>query len=182
MYWDTRIQPTIAAMSSRADRLWSWTMFRSFLPLAQKVRARRAIGYCALVRSNAGLAIPAAMSLLIETYPHLDTREPPSAATFLWFFASAPDSALSPLGVSPSPSLGETCLDIAITASVNAGHRGCIGLHAAHSNLEAFYLRCGLLQLPITVSLPVARTNDGYFFYTDKSCASVLATKYAALR
>jgi len=81
-------------------------MFRSFLPLAQKLRARRAIGYCTLVRSNAGLAIPAAMSLLIETYPHLDTRQPRSDATFLWFLASAPDSALSPLGVSPHQVLG----------------------------------------------------------------------------
>lgn len=116
------------------------------------------------MRNNVGQAIPAAMSLLIETYPHLDTREPPAEATFVWFLASAPDAALAPLGVAPSPKLGETCLDIAITVSVNAAHRGRIGLHAALPGLARFYLGCGLLRLPPHVSLPVARTNDGLFF------------------
>lgn len=180
--WDARIQPVIASTPGRADRLWSWTLFRTFLPLAQKLRARHAIGYCVLVRNNTGRAIPAAMSLLIESYPHLDTSKPPAEATFVWFLASAPDTALVPLGVSPTPRLGETCLDIAITVSVNAAHYGRIGLHAAFPGLASYYLSCGLLRLPVAVSLPVTRPNDGLFFYTDEQCAATLVASYAARR
>ena len=182
VFWDARIQPVIASTPGRADRSWSWTLFRTFLPLAQKLRTRRAIGYCVLVRNVAGRAIPAAMSLLIETYPHLDTARPPADATFIWFLASAPDAALGPLGVAPTPKLGETCLDIGITVSVNAAHDGRIGLHAALAALAPFYLGCGLLQLPKAVALPVSRTNDGLLFYTDETCAASLIAKYAALR
>lgn len=99
------------------------------------------------------------MSLLIETYPHLDTRKPPTEATFAWFLASAPDTALGPLGVFHTPKLGATCLNIAITASVNAGHHGRIGLHAAVPNLAHFYLGSGLIRLPAAVPLPVARAT-----------------------
>lgn len=182
VFWDARIQPSIAATPGRADRLWNWTLFRTFLPLAQRLRARRAIGYCVLVRNSAGQAIPAAMSLLIETYPHLDTRKSPAEATFAWFLASAPDSALVPLGVFPTPKLGATCLDIAITASANAAHDGRIGLHAALPDLVPFYLGSGLIRLPTAVPLPVARTNDGLFFYTDEPCAAMLVANYATLR
>ncbi len=135
-----------------------------------------------LVRNDRGQAIPAAMSLLIETYPHLDTRQPPAEAAFLWFLASAPDDALAPVGVSPTPKLGATCIDIAITASFNAVHDGRIGLHAARADLVPFYRGCGLLQLPALLSLPVPRGNDGRFFYTDEVVGASLAATFAASR
>jgi len=185
MLWDRRIQPFIAARADRADRMWSWTALRTFFPLAQFVHGRRCVAHCVFVRNNLGQAVPAAMSLLIETYPHL-VQGGPLYATFAWFLSTAPDTALAALGVAITPSLGRTCIDIAITSSFNAGHDGRIGLHAAPAGGERliwFYEEhCGLLRLTATAALPVPQANDGRFFYADSACAARLAAEFTPWR
>jgi hypothetical protein len=123
---------------------------------------------------------------VIETYPHLDVRSTDTQATFAWFLATAPDTALSGLGVAEPPSLGRTCTDIALTTSFNLAHQGRIGLHAAQAGgpaLLRFYgNHCGLLQLPAAAVLPVSRANDGRFFYTDDMRAGQLAATYRQWR
>ncbi len=175
--WDVRIQPHILSGSARADKYWSWALLRSVFPIAQYAkRRRRCIALTPLIRNQSGQAVPAAMSLFIERYPHLPVNE--QEAVFVWFISSAPRTALAKLGVQTAPSLGRILIDTALVASMNMGLEGRIGLHCARAGgdrLQDFYLNhCKLSHLCKGTIMSVGRASDGRFFYTDESLADSL--------
>jgi len=184
-WWDARVQPALARMSDRADRFWSWAFIRQVLPIWQHRKGRRCIALVTWVRNREGNGVRAAMHLFLERYPHLDTRVR-QEATFVWFISTAPDDVLAQFGVPEAPALGRICIDAAIVASMAVGHGGRIGLHCARAGgtrLLLFYeQKCRLLRLPPLAELPVARHNDGRFFYTDQERAEELAAELDSLR
>lgn len=179
VFWDRVIQPHIRRDNNRADRYWSWTVFRTFLPLSQSIKGRQCIGLVTMVRTAGGKPVPAAMSLLIDPYFDLASSTSRGAdSIFLWFLASAPAPVLTALGVADPPSLGAVCIDNALVYSVNAGYSGQIGLHCAAAGgqrLVDFYEQTiGLRRITANASLPVSRANDGRFFIADVATASAL--------
>lgn len=185
-FWDTHIQPYIVrAEEIRADRYWSWNVLRQVFPLSQRVKNRRCLALTTFVASRAGDAVPAAMHLFIERYPHLDAAVG-RAATLVWFISAAPDEALLALDVAVPPSLGRICIDNAIVASMNLGMDGRIGLHCARAGgdeLMEFYAKgCRLINLPIGVKLPARKRNDGRYFIADEALAETLAQDFDAQR
>jgi hypothetical protein len=126
-----------------------------------------------------GLFLRVGMSILIEQYPHLDILTP-AESHFVWFMSAADKGVLSTqFGMSAPPTLGGVLLDCAIVLSLNAGLEGRIGLHAAPAGGRAllqFYLKSGLLNLPLAAALPrpIKRRNDGRHFYTDAPAAQRL--------
>jgi hypothetical protein len=174
--WDMRIQPLIFSGPARADKHWSWSLLRSIFPIAQHAKRRRCIALTTLVRNQSGQAVPAAMSLFIERYPHLPSSG--KEAVFVWFISSAPKVALANLGVQTAPSLGRILIDNALVASVNMGLDGRIGLHSARAGgprLQNFYLNhCKLNHLPEGAVMPARGASDGRFLYTDENLAESL--------
>ena len=102
--------------------------------------------------------------------------DPKAKATFLWYLADAPATALGqilPTHAIPK-ALGTIALDIAITFSLNDGLDGRTGLHAdpdGGSELMVWYFSKGMTNLPPHAPRPsVFRANDGrYFFHTPLS-------------
>jgi hypothetical protein len=185
-FWDMHVQPSIlGSREKRADRYWSWNVLRQIFPLSQRVRNRRCLALTTFVANRAGDAIPAAMHLFIERYPHLDVRES-MPAILVWFISAASDDALLALDVAVPPSLGRICIDTAIVASMNLQTEGRIGLHCARAGGEElmdFYTRiCQLHCVPIRARLPVGERNDGRYFYTDEALAESLAQNFDPLR
>jgi hypothetical protein len=182
--WDTRIQPFIFSGPARADKHWSWSLLRSIFPIAQYAKRRRCIALTTLVRNQSGQAVPAAMSLFIERYPHLPSRG--KEAVFIWFISSAPKVALANLGVQTGPSLGRILIDNALVASMNMGLKGRIGLHSARAGgarLQNFYLNhCKLNHLPKGALMSVRGASEGRFFYTDKNLAASLLQELNSYR
>ncbi len=178
-WWDSRVQPTIALSSGRADRHWFWLAMLPVLLLHQLSKGRRCRPLVLWAYADDGRLVRAAMSLLIERYPHLDVALP-GFAHFLWLVSSAPDSILARFGVLDPPSLGRVSVDTSMVLSENDGFAGRIGLHAAPSGgprlLKLYGTDCGLLQLSTTAALPAAvrHSNDGRFFYTDDARAEIL--------
>lgn len=120
------------------------------------------------------------MSILIESYPYLDSSRS-LQSSFVWFISAADSGVLqADFGMSDPPALARVLLDNAIVLSQNLSLDGRIGLHAAAaggSGLLKVYKNCGLTQLPAGATLPagVRRKNDGRFFYADETTAEVLA-------
>ncbi|WP_143142495.1 hypothetical protein [Nitrosovibrio sp. Nv17] len=183
--WDTKIQPSILSEPERADRYWSWSLFRSIFPLALYARRRqRCIALTTLAKNESGKAVPAAMSLFIEKYPHLPSSR--QEAVFIWFISSAPKGVLANLGVKTTPSLGRILIDNALVASMNMGLEGRIGLHCAKTGgdrLQKFYLNhCKLNHLPKGTPTSLGYASDGRFFYTDENLADLLLQELAPFR
>lgn len=191
-FWHQSVQPFVnAAAVSRADKRWRW----SVLYMVTRIMPRFG-GYCITVPGPGGESIPAGMLVVVRDYPWLRGR--PYKSSFLWFLASAPDNAMTALGVTDPPSLGRTLVDTGVVDSFRSGHEGRIGLHAAPKGgprLFDFYKNiCKLLnlnkssKLPVglagfkqaLVSFPVA--NDGRFFYTDKGCVTTFVAVWSDWR
>lgn len=178
-WWDARVQPTIALTAGRADRLWLWSAILPTFLLHQLAKKRRCRPLVLWAQRDDGRMVRAAMSFLIEGYPHLDVAHG-GLAHFLWLVSAAPETILNRHGVSDPPSLGSISVDASMVLSENAGHAGRIGLHAAPLGgarlLKLYGTSCGLHQLPAIAALPpeVRRANDGRFFYADDACAQAL--------
>ncbi|HKT88446.1 MAG TPA: hypothetical protein VJQ59_08420 [Candidatus Sulfotelmatobacter sp.] len=181
LWWDARLGPYHAQLATRADRWWSWSALLPMAHLVQLAQRRFCRALVTWVRADNGQFVRAGMSILIQHYPYLDFRTPDDSH-FMWFMSAAEADVLRRnFGVSDPPSLGRVLLDNAIVLSQNAGLSGRIGLHAAAAGgpgLLAFYVKCGLLNLPSAAPLPAAvrRQNDGRFFYADDVVAAALAT------
>lgn len=186
-FWQRSVHPFIeSSQHPRADRHWDWRVLRRVLPLAQYLRQRRCLALTTFARSDRDEAVPVAMHLLIERYPHLPQPQE-RQASFLWFLAAAPKEAFLPLGLSgPPPSLGRVCIDTALVASFIAGCEGRIGLHCAAAGgvrLVSFYQdQCKLLNLEEKVEKIGGRRNDGRFFYTESELAESLLHELDELR
>ena len=183
--WQFSIQPHIQKDPTRADRIWAWPLFHSIFPLVQRTKGYRCNGLTTLVPNTDGYAVPAAMSLFIEQYPHLPAGTD-KKAVFIWFLCTAPDNALTAMDVPSRPSLGRICLDTAMVASHNLGLEGRIGLYCAQeggSRLEDYYSKkCKLIQISKGAPVSVNRANDGRFFYTDETRAALLIAEHMPLR
>src|SRR5882762_7714858 len=118
-YWDAVIQPAIRTIGnqerregkkpSRVDHHWSWPRIRVLLPLAQSLIKRRCRALTVLLQrdliwqepwegppkiEDEPKAIPAAMILLIESYPWLLPTARKRPSNFTWFIAPAPPQLL----------------------------------------------------------------------------------------
>jgi hypothetical protein len=183
--WDRKIQPSVLSDNTRADRYWSWSLFRSAFPLVLYAKERRrCLALTTLIRNQSGKAVPAAMSLFIEKHPHLPLSE--QEAVFIWFISSAPKDALVNLGVRATPSLGRILIDNALVTSMNMGLEGRVGLHCAKAGgdrLQKFYLNhCKLKHLPEGALTSLGRASDGRFFYTDERLAESLLQELDSFR
>jgi hypothetical protein len=183
-FWDRFIQPTIAATPDpRADRWWSWTAFRTLLPLAQHHKNRRCRALTILLRAQNGQAVPAAMMLFIEKYPYILQG---ADSEFVWFIATAPSDVLTRLGVPMVPSLGRACIDSALVASDASDCSGRIWLHCAPTGgyrLYKFYREtCKLLNLGGLMTIPTGQPNDGRYFHATQQLAAVLIAEGNGLR
>lgn len=180
IWWDSRIGPHHLLMKGRPDRFWSWSALLPMCHLVQLAKKRFCRPLVIWARADNGLFVRAGMSILIERYPYLDVHDP-SLSYFVWFISAADSNLLtSNFGVSEPPSLGRALLDNAIVLSQNETLKGKIGLHAAAAgaaSLLTIYVKCGLMSLPASASLPsaVRRRNDGRFFYADEPTAEALA-------
>ena len=149
------------------------------------MKGYRCLGLTTLVPNQAGDAVPVAMNLLIERYPHLPAGTN-KEAVFIWFLCTAPATALAAMNVTSQPSLGRICLDTAMVASHNLGLEGRIGLYSAkaggHRLLTFYRKNCKLIHIPKSDSIAVSRANDGHFFYTDEARAALLIAEHAPLR
>lgn len=183
--WHHYIQPHIRSDAARADRYWPWPLLHSVFPLAQRLKGFRCTGMTTLVPNQYGDAVPVAMNLFIERYPHLPAGTD-KEAVFIWFICTAPTNALIAMNVQSQPSLGRVCLDTAMVASNNLGLEGRIGLYSAQAGgprLITYYRKkCKLIQIPGTDAVSVKRANDGHFFYTDEERAALLIAEHAPLR
>lgn len=179
LFWDRHVQPHVfRAEPARADRYWNWGTLRLLFPLAQSLKHYRCRALSIFVESGEGRAIPAAMLLFIEHYPHAVNDPAGARSVFIWFIATAPSAALEALGVRDPPSLGRICVDIALVTSQAMGLEGRAWLHCAAKGgdtLLTFYAdKCRLHPLPADIVLPVQRMNDGRFFYTSSTLADEL--------
>jgi len=180
LWWDTRLGPKHARITTRADRLWSWSVLLPMCHLVQLAKRRFCRPLVIWARVDSGRFLRSGMSILIEEYPYLDI-DYPGSSHFVWFISAADAEVLSSdFGMSHAPALGRVLLDNAIVLSQNAGFAGRIGLHAATAGgdtLLKVYGRCGLINLPAKAALPpyVRRKNDGRFFYADEPAAEALA-------
>lgn len=178
-WWDARVVPTIAITPRRADRFWLWSVMLPALLLHQLGSGRRCRPLVIWAYTDAGTLVRAAMSFVVERYPHLDVSQP-GMAHFLWFLSSAPDSIFARYGVSDPPSLGSIAVDNTMVLSESYGLDGRMGLHAAPAGgpalLKLYGVNCQLIQLPAQAPLPpaVRRQNDGRFFYADNGRAGTL--------
>ena len=184
-FWHNRVQPLIARTNEdRADKKWDWRFFRRVLPLTQRLQGRRCLALATLAKNDAGEAVPVAMHLMIERYPHL--RDHTSEATFLWFMSAMPKDAYVEFHISgQAPSLGYVCVDVALTASQQLGLQGRIGLHCAPAGLDRlfnFYVRAGLENLPKEAPMPMYHVNDGRYFYSEPEMATGLLSGLDHLR
>ncbi len=183
--WHHYIQPHIRSDAARADRYWQWPLLHSVFPLAQRLKGYRCTGMTTLVPNQDGDAVPVAMNLLIERYPHLPAGTD-TEAVFVWFLCTAPTSALIAMNVHTRPSLGRVCLDTAMVTSNNLDLGGRIGLYSAKAGgtrLMTYYRKkCKLIQIPRSDPVSVRRANDGHFFYTDEERAALLILEHAPLR
>ena len=184
-WWDANVQPRLLLQPGRADRLWSWSTMLPACMYLQLRRGRRCRPLVVWAYADGGRLVRAAMSILIERYPHLDVRAP-GDAYFIWFMSAAPDSVLASFGVSDPPSLGDTCIDNTLVLSANDGCAGRLGLHAAPSGGARLlgYYAARLLALPAAQPLPapIRRRNDGRFFYADDARAALLLSRGDAFR
>ena len=184
-WWDARVVPTIVAASGRSDHLWVWSAMLPFLLLHQLAKGRRCRPLVIWAYTDKCALVRAAMSFIIEGYPHLDVTQP-GLAHFLWFVSAAPDDIFAHYNVSDPPSLGAISVDSTMVLSEHRGLNGRMGLHAARAGrprLQKLYgTICQLIQLPEDVPLPggIRRGNDGWFFYADDERAGiVLSTRDA---
>jgi len=184
-WWDVNVQTRLVLLPGRADRLWSWTTMLPACMYVQLSKGRRCRPLVVWAYADSGRLVRAAMSILIERYPHLDVRAP-GDAYFIWFMSTATDTILARFGVSNPPSLGGTCIDNTLVLSVNDGCAGRLGLHAAPAGGAKLlnYYTARLLQLPAAQPLPppIRRRNDGRFFYADDARAALLLSRGNAFR
>jgi hypothetical protein len=187
--WDLNVQPFIRkSVQARADRWWSWVVLRQLFPLQQYLKGYRCRAYTIVTPNQNEEAVPVAMLLLIERYPHVDPAEQGVDSTFMWFLSTAPDEAMQAMGVARPPSLGIAVVDTALVHSAADGCNGRAWLHAATSGgarLLDFYERsAGMFRLNSTAPMPakVHRRNDGRFFYTTPDKAEQLLTALNSLR
>lgn len=202
-YWDAVIQPAIRAIGdhersegkkpSRADHNWRWTRIRVLLPLAQSLFKRRCRALTVLLQRDLVLpeawegspkledkpkAIPAAMVLLIESYPWLFPTARERQSTFTWFMAAAPKKVLQGLGVFETPPLGSILIDTALVTSMTLGHRGCMWLHAARRGgqrlFDYYSKKCYLFNVSDGFPLPNGSISDGRHFYASSKIAKQL--------
>lgn len=179
-WWDARLGPKHALMRSRADRFWSWSVLLPMCHLVQLAKRRACRPLVIWARTDSGQFLRVGMSIMIESYPYLDSRRDVQSS-FVWFISAADTSVLqSEFAMSDPPALGRVLLDNAIVLSQALGLGGRIGLHAAPAGGSALlkvYTSCGLTLLPGSASLPlgVKRRNDGRFFYADEPTAEGLA-------
>jgi hypothetical protein len=179
-WWDARLGPRHASMSSRADRFWSWSVLLPMCHLVQLAKRRACRPLVIWARTDSGRFLRVGMSILIESYPYLDSRRA-EQSTFVWFISAADTGVLqADFAMSDPPALARVLLDNAIVLSQNAGLDGRMGLHAAAAGGNALlkvYASCGLTALPASAVLPaeVKRKNDGRFFYADETSAETLA-------
>ena len=185
-YWHNQVQPLIAAATeTRADRNWDWRLFRRVLPLVQHLQRRRCLALTTVAENDQAEAVPVAMHLLIERYPHLSDWN--LGATFVWFMCAMPKDVFTRFDISGvPPSLGRVCVDVALMASRLLGLEGRIGLHCAPTGgprLMSFYKKhCRLLNLAEHLPLPPFHGNDGRFFYTEDELAKELLAELEHLR
>jgi hypothetical protein len=184
-YWDRFIQPEIRQFPKRADYHWRWREFWAVLPLVQRLKGRSCVGWTTLVANDEREVVPAAMSLLIEHYPHLPVGTD-QTSVFTWFIAAAPEAALQKRGVRHLPSLGRILVDTALVSSLALGTQGRMGLHCARAGgtrLYDFYLnKCGLMPMKRQEKLSIRRANDGRFFYTNELRALHLMRQLSRMR
>jgi len=179
-WWDARLGPKHALISSRADRFWSWSVLLPMCHLVQLAKRRACRPLVIWARVDSGRFLRVGMSILIESYPYLDSRRV-EQSSFVWFISAADPGVLqADFAMSDPPALARVLLDNAIVLSQNAGLDGRLGLHAAAAGGSALlkvYASCGLTALPASAALPAAvkRKNDGRFFYTDETSAETLA-------
>jgi len=182
IWWDSRIGPRHARITTRADRLWSWSMLLPMCNLVQLVKRRVCRSLVIWTRAGNRQFVRAGMSILIERYPYLDVAAPAGDSHFVWFISAADSGVLSAqFGVAEPPALGRIFLDNGVVLSQNGGFAGRIGLHAASAggpSLLTVYVKCGLSRLPSAAPLPgsIRRKNDGRFFYADELVAEALAS------
>lgn len=175
-FWEKRIQPHISHQAGRADRYWSWVLFRTVLVSAQRLRGRNSIGLVTMIKGPHG-PIPAAMSLLVDPYDYFGgPRHASMKSTFVWLLATAPDEALQALGVSNAPSLGVACVDNALVYSVNNFYDGRVGLKAARAGgdrlLKFYEERVGLL--PVGPRFSRLSASPSRLFYSDSATAAAI--------
>ncbi len=202
-YWDAVIQPAIRTIGnqerregkkpSRVDHHWSWPRIRVLLPLAQSLIKRRCRALTVLLQrdliwqepwegppkiEDEPKAIPAAMILLIESYPWLLPTARKRQSTFTWFIASAPKKVLQELGVFTTPSLGSILIDTALITSMTLGHRGRMWLHADHRGgqrlFDYYSKKCNLPNVGHGFPLPSGLLSDGRHFYATSTIAKQL--------
>ena len=187
LWWDRYLGPHHARDHTRADRFWAWLVLLPMCHLVQLAKGRFCRPLVIWARADNGQFVRAGMSILIESYPHLDVQDL-SDSCFVWFI-SAGDSAVLQRRwrLSDPPSLGRVLLDSPVVLSQNSGWGGRIGLHAAPQGgqrLIDFYVKSQLVQLPPSAALPppVTRRNDGRFFFANPTVAETSAARLDADR
>jgi hypothetical protein len=187
--WDLNVQPFIRKSHQiRADRWWSWVVLRQLFPLQQYLKGYRCRTYTIVTPNQDDDAVPAAMLLLIDRYPHVDPAEQGADSTFMWFLSTAPDEAMHAMGVARPPSLGLAVVDTALVHSSADGCDGRAWLHAATSGgdrlIDFYELSAGMIRLNPEAAMPakVRRPNDGRFFYTTPDRAEQLLAALNSLR
>ena len=76
-WWDARLGPKHAVMPSRADRFWSWSVLLPMCHLVQLAKRRSCRPLVIWARTDSGRFLRVGMSILIDSYPYLDS--PPLA-------------------------------------------------------------------------------------------------------
>jgi hypothetical protein len=200
-FWHQYIQPTIRAISpSRADRMWNWPTFLTYLPRGQYLAGRRCRALTIHLEAS-NRAIPAGMLLLIESYPWWAPSPWRRLAfwrtntyvrcSFTWFLSTAPRDTLIDLGVPEPPSLGRVLIDTALVTSVALGHGGRMWLHASPiggERLSDFYRTAGLAAIQVGQRVPHLKNplagvpSDGRHFYADPPIAKRLTEALNTLR
>jgi len=181
-YWHNEIQPHVRQASThrvRADRRWNWPALLRLLPRVELLAGRRCYGHAVIAKSQAGAAVPVALSLLVERYTLIEQEGP---GTFVWFAASAPDEACDRLNIPRLDQLGRILIDAAMVTSVQAGLDGRISLHADPGGdvyLPRYYAEtCGLLRVPASTTLCGVRINDGRYFHATPQVAQALLKRF----
>lgn len=187
LWWDRYLGPHHARDRTRADRFWAWSVLLPMCHLVQLAKGRFCRPLVIWARADNGQFVRAGMSILIESYPHLEVNDP-SDSCFVWFLSAGDSTVLKrQWRLSDPPSLGRVLLDSPIVLSQNSGWGGRIGLHAARQGgprLLNFYVKCQLSRLAQSAALPpqVTRRNDGRFFYANSRAAGALAASLDADR
>jgi hypothetical protein len=94
-------------MPSRADRFWSWSVLLPMCHLVQLAKRRSCRPLVIWARTDGGRFLRVGMSILIQSYPYLDSNRA-LQSSFVWFISAADSGVLqTDFGMSDPPASRE---------------------------------------------------------------------------